>query len=660
MSNARYALENGVAVFSTEWGVSEATGDGGPYLDVADVWIEFMNENYISWTNWSLTNKNEISGSFVPFELGRTEATSLDPGDDQIWAIEELSLSGEYVRARIKGIEYDPIDRSAFTEVIWDFGDETTQGFVINDDNPIETLELSNEDNALKISGLDESNDVSDGNFWDNARISADEWGQEVDILGGEEISFDILAESPSTVSIAAVLQGPAADWANPARAIQVTEDDFEEFDDKYKATLVISTDDAPSFEAIAMDPDDNTLTNVILFVGTEDADTIYIDNITVSGTIVEIPVIHDEIGVPALPSDFEDGTRQGWDWNPESGVKNALTIEEANGSNAISWEFAYPEVKPEDGWASASRLELWKAGMVRGDDDFVVFDLYFDPIRGEDQGSMMINLVFQPPEAGWWAQSMDIFEVDFEALDEAEMTDDGLYHYEVQMSLRDISGLEDDMELRNMILIFAEGDHTYFAGRIYLDNIRFEEGYTVDVEECEGGTISVSQSPALPGNIIDLTVVPDEGMKLKEGSLKYTDGVEEVSISETSFVMPESDVTIFAEFVAATEAALTAKNIVMVGEEYKVTYELKDVGGIYAQDITLNFDEEVFDFVDAQPATDDTEIVETTLLEDGKLRVIAVNDGGISGNLEVINFIFNPKDMDSDAYTDMVSCKIK
>ena len=43
----------------------------------------------------------------------------------------------------------------------------------------------------------------------------------------------------------------------------------------------------------------------------------------------------------------------------------------------------AYPDVKPEDGWASASRLEMWMPEMVRGDNDFVVFDLYIHPIRG-------------------------------------------------------------------------------------------------------------------------------------------------------------------------------------------------------------------------------------------------------------------------------------
>jgi len=653
MNNARYAMEKGLAVIATEWGVSEATGDGGPYLDEADMWIEFLNANNISWINWSLTNKNEISGAFVPFELGKTEATPLDPGDDRVWAVEELSLSGEYIRSRIKGIEYEPIDRTIFTKVIWDFDDETTQGFVLNADSPIE-VELSNEENALKISGLGESNDVSDGNFWANARISADEWGGAVDILGGEEISFDIMLDSPSTVSIAAVLQGPAADWANPARAIQVTEDDFEEFEGTYKATLVISTEDAPSFEAIAMDPDDNTLTNIILFIGAENTDTIYLDNITVSGKIVEIPVIHDELGEATLPSDFEDGTRQGWNWNPESGVKSALTIEEVNGSNAISWEFAYPEVKPSDGWASASRLEMWMPGMVRGDNDFVVFDLYIDPIRGEDQGSMLINLVFQPPEAGWWAQSTDVFKVDFTTLDEAEVTEEGLYHYEVQMSLRDILNIEDDMELRNIILIFAEGDYTLFAGRLYLDNIRFEKGNTVEVAECEGGTVKVSRSVARPGNVIDITVIPDEGMKLKEGSLKYTDGVEEVIITGTSFVMPDSDITVSAEFEEATEAVLKAEKVVVAGEEYKVTYGLKDVKGVYAQDIVLSFDGEVFEFVDAEAAAEGTEIIDTILLEEGKVRVIAVNSDGFNGDVEVVNFILTPKDIDTDVYTDI------
>jgi endoglucanase len=113
MSNVRYALERGAAVFATEWGTSEASGNGGPYLEAADAWLSFLNENNISWTNWSLANKDETSAALRPFTLGGLPSAPLDPGDGRAWTPEELSVSGEYVRARIKGIPYKPIDRRA-------------------------------------------------------------------------------------------------------------------------------------------------------------------------------------------------------------------------------------------------------------------------------------------------------------------------------------------------------------------------------------------------------------------------------------------------------------------------------------------------------------------------------------------------------------------
>ena len=54
MANARYALKNDVAVFATEWGTSEADGNNGPFLDKTDVWLDFLNENNISWANCCL------------------------------------------------------------------------------------------------------------------------------------------------------------------------------------------------------------------------------------------------------------------------------------------------------------------------------------------------------------------------------------------------------------------------------------------------------------------------------------------------------------------------------------------------------------------------------------------------------------------------------
>lgn len=473
MSNTRYAIEHGAAVFASEWGTSEANGTGGPYLDKADDWIEFMNENNISWINWSLTNKNETSGTFIPYELGKSDATSMDPGDDMVWSPRELSVSGEYARARIKGISYEPIDRTKYTEVLWDFDDGTTQGFAPNRDNPKKDITVANENNRLKISGMGASTDLTETNYWANLRISADTWGRTVYIQGAKELSMDVIAGEPTTVSIAAVPQGGATEWANPKRAAVVTPEEFTEQDDgSYKAVMTVTSDDSPSLATLATDPEDNSFTNMILFIGADGQETICLDNITISGVIEEIEVIHAEKGEAHLPSGFEDGTRQGWAWAGDSGVKSALSIKEANGSNALSWIFAYPDEKPADNWASAPRLDFWMDNLTLGDREYVAFDLYLEPSRAT-KGAIDINMAFQPESMGFWAQAPQSYRIELDALDTAEKTPGGLYHYEVRIDADTIEGLTGDTVLRNMILIFADIGSD-FDGTVYVDNVRF------------------------------------------------------------------------------------------------------------------------------------------------------------------------------------------
>lgn len=59
-NKAQEALRK-IPLFVSEWGVSDASGSGGVYLNEAKKWIEFMNENNLSWASWSLSNKNESS-----------------------------------------------------------------------------------------------------------------------------------------------------------------------------------------------------------------------------------------------------------------------------------------------------------------------------------------------------------------------------------------------------------------------------------------------------------------------------------------------------------------------------------------------------------------------------------------------------------------------
>lgn len=560
MSNAIYAMEKGLVLFASEWGTSEATGHNGPYLAEADVWLDFLNKNNISWCNWSLTNKNETSGAFTPFELNKTEATDLDPGEDQVWDLKELSVSGEYARARIKGIPYEPIDRTIredYTTVVWDFDDGTVQGFGINGDSPVkEGIELTNSDNTLKISGLDASNDISDGNYWANLRISADGTSVRPDIFGAEKLTMDVIVEEPTTVSIAAIPQSSTNGWANPLKACKVTAEDFiEQEDGTYKAVLTITTADSPNFDAIAKDDQDSIMTNIIMFIGTENADVIYLDNISVSGNraVVEQPVEHDPLGTPTFPSDFEDDTRQGWNWDVASGVKSALTIEEANGSKAISWEVAYPEVKPSDGWASAPRIMLANINTTRKDNKYLTFDFYLEPVRA-NWGVLCINLAFAPPSLGYWAQASKTFNIPLESLSDMEKTDDGLYHFKVRFDLDDLMDdkvFEFDTLLRDITIVVADVESDY-AGRMYLDNIKFEPepvSYLISIDETPHGSIVASSVYAKAGTVIDLTITPDSGYRLKSGSLKYNDGESDTKINGTSFIMPESNITISAVF---------------------------------------------------------------------------------------------------------------
>lgn len=60
-SNLKYALENNLPIFVSEFGISEATGDGEINKIEADKWISLLDEKNISYVYWNLSNKNEKS-----------------------------------------------------------------------------------------------------------------------------------------------------------------------------------------------------------------------------------------------------------------------------------------------------------------------------------------------------------------------------------------------------------------------------------------------------------------------------------------------------------------------------------------------------------------------------------------------------------------------
>lgn len=81
------AISKNAAVFVSEWGTSDASGNNGVYLDEAQVWINYMNDKKISWCNWSLCDKEESSAALKP---GTSPTKNLTDSD--------LSPSGLFVK----------------------------------------------------------------------------------------------------------------------------------------------------------------------------------------------------------------------------------------------------------------------------------------------------------------------------------------------------------------------------------------------------------------------------------------------------------------------------------------------------------------------------------------------------------------------------------
>ncbi|MEC2103431.1 cellulase family glycosylhydrolase [Bacillus licheniformis] len=88
---ADYALSKGAPIFVTEWGTSDASGNGGVYLDQSREWLKYLDSKKISWVNWNLSDKQESSAALNP-------GASKNGG----WSQSDLSPSGKFVRDNIR------------------------------------------------------------------------------------------------------------------------------------------------------------------------------------------------------------------------------------------------------------------------------------------------------------------------------------------------------------------------------------------------------------------------------------------------------------------------------------------------------------------------------------------------------------------------------
>jgi endoglucanase len=86
------AMNAGIALFVTEWGVCEASGTGTLDSAETDVWLSYMDQNQLSWANWDIADKaGETCSALMP--------NSSTTGQ---WPASSLTAAGKLVRGKLR------------------------------------------------------------------------------------------------------------------------------------------------------------------------------------------------------------------------------------------------------------------------------------------------------------------------------------------------------------------------------------------------------------------------------------------------------------------------------------------------------------------------------------------------------------------------------
>ncbi|MBO4862977.1 MAG: cellulase family glycosylhydrolase [Eubacterium sp.] len=492
-SKIEKALEGGIAVFCTEWGTSEATGDGGPYINYAERWLDFLADMKISWCSWSLALKNEISASMLktatkePIDLDDDGIPNWDTATDGTNT--DLSITGLYVRSKIRG-DVAPMFGSSVN--ILDFEDGSTnasvQSYTDGEGNP---GAYNAENYPLSVTTLSDGNKVLEageisGGPWSGARISFQDLGTAYSLYS--DLTFDVyLPDGTSLVNdkfeIQPIIQTEKLNWWGQLSQITLTPSDFA-LDDStglMKATAKVNYD---SIKAA-----DDKLGHITLLFG--DTKGFYLDNIGLemfyNGDISSKPVVPDQPGsFLYLPFYFENDQREGWKPDGDSKIDyQTISIDEIDEyDHAMSFP-AKLEVGKND-WEDGVRLTS-PFGICSLEDskEYIAFamNIYVDKDKATT-GKIGIEVCPIPDGDGWWYQAGQIV-IDPVNGGTPVTTPGGreLLKFSGFVPLnKDIENYgeythPDNVPLRNIVLALHNLDSD-FDGRIYYDNITLVDRY--------------------------------------------------------------------------------------------------------------------------------------------------------------------------------------
>ena len=95
------ALQNNLPVIVSEWGTTDASGNGSVDIEESKKWIEYLNSKKISHINWSFSNKNESSAIIRQDYLENPDNNDTSNNEDNLKNDfnDYLTESGKFVKS---------------------------------------------------------------------------------------------------------------------------------------------------------------------------------------------------------------------------------------------------------------------------------------------------------------------------------------------------------------------------------------------------------------------------------------------------------------------------------------------------------------------------------------------------------------------------------
>ena len=149
------ALDAGLPIFVTEFGICDASGNGANDEQEANTWIETLDSKNISWICWNLSNKNESSAI-----LSNTSKTTG-------WSNEELSQSGKWLVSKLTSYKEDSVitnnnnaNINTNTNTPKNEENQTKTNSIENTTNTTGTTNTANENNSTQEVEIKNQNEI--------------------------------------------------------------------------------------------------------------------------------------------------------------------------------------------------------------------------------------------------------------------------------------------------------------------------------------------------------------------------------------------------------------------------------------------------------------------------------------------------------------------